>query len=40
MYLHQMLTVFLPPLLMIWGGLLVLLIIHVGWINDKLNIWY
>lgn len=40
MYLHQILTVFLPPLLMIWGGLLVLLIIHVGWINDKLNIWY
>ena len=39
MYLNQMLTLFLPPFLMIWGGLLILLVIHVGWVNAKGKVW-
>lgn len=39
MYLHQMLTVFLPPFLLIWGVLMVALVIHVGWVNAKLKVW-
>lgn len=39
MYLHQMLALFLPPFLLIWGGLIAVLVIHVGWVNAKLAVW-
>lgn len=41
MQFEQMLANYLIPFMFVWGGLLVLLVIHIGWINSrwKLTEW-